>query len=167
MNSNKNTFDAIWQQMEPNARELGIRDGDLPRIRSKVKSLFISAGWANKEGVVEFMNDLDAATALQAARKELERTARLVASEEAASKLVARAGSTPTKAQVLSASSSVSLHSTGVSSGSFSPRMGSVGDRCPRCHGSMEPVGLANGKTAIYCTKDRVVLPLSPEDSAR
>jgi len=169
------TFDEIWNQgMEANAKALGVRDGDLPKVRAKVKNLFISAGWASPEGDVEFVSQLDAANALQAARKELSRVAERVAHE---GKVVrATAGTTPTKSQVLSASAgsdptgptTATIHTSHtIEAGAFAPKMGKVGDRCPRCMGSMEPVGLANGKGAIYCTRDRVVVPLSQDTQVR
>ena len=162
------TFEDMWRQgMEEDARKLGVRDGDLPKVRAKVKNLFISAGWGKADGSLEFVSQLDAANALQAAKKELSAVAERVAQQ---SKVVqAAAGTTPTKSQVLSASSDTpklaTLHSSHtLEAGAFAPKMGSVGDRCPRCHGSMEPVGLANGKAAIYCIRDRVVTPL-PQDT--
>lgn len=169
------TFDKLWNQgMADDARKLGVIDGDLLTVRSRVKALFVSAGWAQPDGTVEFVTEQDAANALQAAREVVEKTStRLAAERKVVRAHPVSAGTTPTKMQVLSGnarpidhineagSSSAVLHSTGaVATASFNPKMGQVGDRCPRCHGSMEPVGLVNERGALYCSRDRVVQPL-------
>jgi hypothetical protein len=164
------TFDKLWNQgMADDARRLGVVDGDLSRVRSKVKNLLIDAGWAKADGAVEFVTEQDAANALQAAHKVLTSAA---ASFSAQRKVVkASVGHSPTRAQVLSGSTissavsndpvTVNLTSANtVDAGSFNPEMGKVGDRCPRCHGSMEPVGLVNDRAGLYCPRDRVVSPL-------
>lgn len=165
------TFNKLWKQgMEDDARRLGVIDGDLAAVRAKVKNTLVSGGWANAEGNVEFVTEQDAANALQAAQKTLIAASERLAKER---KVVrTSSGVTPTKASVLSASTVhvdpsekrvVNLTSAGnthVDASAFSPKMGEVGDRCPRCRGSMDPVGLVNDRAGLYCTRDRVVVPL-------
>ena len=167
------TFDSLWKQgLEGDAKNLGVIDGDLPQVRNRVKNLFVSAGWTKPDGTTEFVSNQDCANALQAARTELNKVAPLVAAQRKVAAIRAStAGATPTKSGVLSASvagsapatQQVTLQSTGaeVAAASFAPNMGKVGDKCPRCYGHMEPVKLANNRAAIYCTRDRVVTPLS------
>jgi hypothetical protein len=164
----KTTFEDLWKAgLEGDAKAFGVIDGDLLQIRNKVKNLFVSAGWTKPDGTTVFVSDMDCANALQAARTELNKSAPLVAATRKASTLQASSASaTPTKSSVLSASHAssqpVALHSTGSElAAAFAPQLGRVGDRCPRCQGRMEPVKLVNAKAANYCTRDRVVVPLS------
>ena len=167
------TFEELWQSgMEANAKDLGVLDGDLATVRSKVKNLLIRAGWAQSDGSVGFVSDLDHANALQACRKELNAAADKLVSERKVVRASAVPGSTPTKEQVLSASSNVPQEATLypsaiVDASSALPKIGHIGDRCPRCSASMQPVGLANNKAALYCTQDRVVVPLASDITVR
>jgi hypothetical protein len=167
------TFEGIWKDgLEGDAQKAGVRDGDLHRVRARLKALFIRAGWATPEGNVDFVSEEDAANALIAARRELDTVASKVAHEGRVTRSVA--GSSPTKSQVLSAAmrseqQMATLHSSPQNevSGSFAPRMGQTGDHCPRCSSAMEPVRLANQRAALYCTRDRVVIPMSPDTQIR
>lgn len=153
----KTTFAYLWENgLEADAKRSGVIDGDLPKVRSKVKSMLISAGWCTPGGDVEFVSDEDYANCLQRAGKELARVSALVSSVRKAEALSANAGS-PTRAQVL-AGADVPLQTK--VSGGFSPAMGEVGDPCPRCQGPMQVVAIANSRAALYCTRDRVVTPL-------
>lgn len=177
MSKIKTTFDDLWKKgLENDARSLGVIDGDLPKVRSKVKNVLIRAGWATAAGDVDFVTDMDAANALQAARKELNRVSERLVAERKVVRASKTPGMAPTKAQVLNASAEsltpgpqqVHLESTQHAvEASFLPKMAQVGDRCPRCHGSMTPVGLANSRGGLYCTKDRVVVPLSADTQVR
>jgi len=163
------TFDKLWNRgMADDARRLGVVDGDLASIRSKVKNRLIDAGWAKADGTVEFVTEQDAANALKAAQDTLVAAASKVTTER---KVVrASVGTSPTRSQVLSGSArpigsqpnvaTLMSANTTVDAGSFNPEMGKVGDRCPRCHGSMAPVGLVNDSAGLYCPRDRVVQPL-------
>lgn len=164
----KTTFDLLWKKgLENDAKNLGVIDGDLGTVRAKVKNLFVSAGWAEPDGTASFVSDLDFANALQAARAELNKVAPFIAATRKVEAIRASAGGSPTKSQVvagksLSASAEVTLQSTGnlVTAATFAPKMGQVGDKCPRCNSQMDPVMLANKQPAIYCVRDRVVTPL-------
>jgi len=165
------TFDNLWNKgMASDARSLGVRDGDLHTVRSKVKNLLVGSGWATPDGKVEFVTEQDAANALLAARNVIEEASATLSAS--AKIVVASAGTSPTKQQVLSGSAKATVVSSGteqvtltstnseVVNAAFHPKMAQAGDRCPRCHGAMEPVSLANERGGIYCRQDRVVLPL-------
>jgi hypothetical protein len=159
------TFDNFWSSIEAKARELGAVDGDLPQIRSAVKNVMVTAGWADVSGSVNFLSKSDKASALSAATAEVQRLSPAITH---ARKLTFTAGFQPTKGS-LSASASPVLEMSNVESvsSSFSPQMAKVGDACPRCSGSMQPVGLVNDRSALYCPKDRVVMPLPTGVSLR
>lgn len=150
------TFEQLWQDLEVSAKTAGIIDGDLDIVRSSVKNLLVTAGWADPSGVVSFVSTSDQATCVEAAKTELARLAPTLSTQR---KLVtAELSSHQNKMQVLSAGAATDFTGTGVSASA--PTMAKAGDRCPRCSGAMEPVGLVNDRAALYCDKDRVVLPL-------
>ncbi len=155
------TFESFWaQNLEPKAKAHGVVDGDLSRIRGAVKNLLISAGWATVEGAMTLSSDKDAANCLTAAAASVDATAPFVAAERKVVRV--SAGSTPTKGMLRASAdgdSVVDFASQTTVNPEF-PVLASVGDACPRCKGSMEPVALANNKAAVYCNRDRVVLPL-------
>jgi hypothetical protein len=161
------TFDNFWSSIEAKARELGAVDGDLPQIRIAVKNVLVTAGWADVSGIVNFLSETDKASALSAATAEVQRLSPALTQ---ARKLTFTAGFQPTKGSLsASASASPVLEMSNVESvsSSFSPQMAKVGDACPRCSGSMQPVGLVNDRSALYCPKDRVVMPLPTGVSLR
>jgi hypothetical protein len=166
------SFDHLWtSELEAKAKSLGVIDGDLPRIRATVKNTLISADWAANDGTVTFSSEEDRNNAIKAAVDVLTIASQRTAAER---RVVVKptVGSAPTKSQVLLASaggdaltafSSVST----VRTGAFAPEMAKAGDKCPRCNSSMEPIGLVNDRAALYCSRDRVVLPLSASSSVR
>lgn len=166
------SFDNLWtSELEAKAKGLGVIDGDLPRIRASVKNALISADWVTNDGTVTFSSENDKSNALKAAVEVLTISSQRTTAER---RVVVRpqAGMSPTKSQVLLASSA-SAAPTGFSSvspvrnGAFSPEMAKAGDKCPRCNSTMEPVGLVNERAALYCSRDRVVEPLSADSSVR
>jgi hypothetical protein len=174
----KTSFEQLWAgELEAKARAAGAIDGDIPRIRSAAKNLLISAGWAETTGECHFLSDGDKGACLTAAAETIERTTGQLVSERNLVRATTQPGFSPTKTQVLAGSAQAAV-SAGVetmvlesvqqvSAGSFTPACAKLGDRCPRCSGSMETVGLVNDKASIYCTRDRVVLPLSSDYSMR
>lgn len=165
------TFDQLWtSDMESKAKALGVIDGDLHRVRASVKNLLVTAGWAANDGSLSFTSETDRSNAITASMQVLTSTAQRTAAERRVT--VAPRGSTPTKASILQASAAAPPQSASFSSASpvrvaSFPALAKVGDRCPRCNGNMDPVGLVNDRGALYCPRDRVVLPLSPDVSVR
>jgi hypothetical protein len=159
------TFDNFWSSIEAKAKELGVVDGDLPQVRTAVKNVLVTAGWADVSGGVNFLSDNDKAAALSAATTEIQRLSPTISQSR---KLTFTAGFQPTKNR-LSANTTTTLEMSNVESvsSSFTPHMAKVGDACPRCSGSMQPVGLVNDRSALYCPKDRVVMPLPTGVSLR
>lgn len=159
------TFDNFWSSIEAKAKELGVVDGDLPQVRTAVKNVLVTAGWADVSGIVNFLSDNDKAAALSAATAEVQRLSPAISQSR---KLTLTAGFQPTK-NSLSANTTTTLEMSNVESvsSSFTPQMAKVGDACPRCSGSMQPVGLVNDRSALYCPKDRVVMPLPTGVSLR
>jgi len=159
------TFDNFWSSIEAKAKELGVVDGDLPQVRTAVKNVLVTAGWADVSGIVNFLSDNDKAAALSAATAEVQRLSPAISQSR---KLTLTAGFQPTK-NSLSANTTTTLEMSNVESvsSSFAPQMAKVGDACPRCSGSMQPVGLVNDRSALYCPKDRVVMPLPTGVSLR
>lgn len=159
------TFDNFWTSIEAKAKELGVVDGDLPQVRTAVKNVLVTAGWADISGAVNFLSDKDKAAAVSAATAEVQRLSPTIAQSR---KLTFNSGFQPTK-NSLSANTTTSLEMSNVQSVSsnFAPQMAKVGDACPRCSGSMQPVGLVNERSALYCPKDRVVMPLPAGVSLR
>ena len=169
------SFESVWStSLEPKARALGAIDGDLDRVRAAAKSLMITAGWTNNTGDCSFVNEGDLSNCLSATVQLVENTTKSVVAQRRV--VTAKAGFGPTKAQVVAGSAralvsasapTVELTSTQVAASNFAPAMARVGDRCPRCSGSMEPVGLVNERAGLYCPRDRVVLPLPADQSVR
>jgi len=166
------SFDNLWtSELEAKAKSLGVIDGDLSHIRASVKNALISADWVEKDGTLSFSSENDRTNALKAAVDVLTVNSQRAAAER---KVVVRptAGTSPTKSQVLLASAT-SASPTAFSSvspvrtGAFAPEMAKPGDKCPRCNSTMEPVGLVNERAALYCSRDRVVEPLSAASSVR
>ena len=159
MASISGSFDDLWNSgLVDIAKKVGLSGSDIASIRSAVKNRFVSAGWADTNGNLDFVSDADAAFALGEAKKIVDSRSRKV---HASRTLNAHhnPSNSPTRTS-LSASSNVGLMDhPSVSVGSFSPKLASPGDPCPRCNSTMEAVLLANNKSALYCTKDRVVVP--------
>ena len=165
------SFDNLWtSELEAKAKAFGVIDGDLSRIRATVKNALISADWALNDGSLLFSSENDKANAVKAAVEVLSAASQRQVAERRVT-VRPTVGSSPTKAQVLQASTGVDSMSfssvSTVKSGSFSPDMAKAGDKCPRCSGAMDPVGLVNDRAALYCPRDRVVLPLPPASSVR
>lgn len=153
----KNTFSDLWNNgLADVAREEGVRDGDLPKVRASVKAALIRATWCARDGSLEFANDKDQANCLRHARKVVEKEAPKYAHSHLAASMV---GQSPTR-RSLSAFLNPVTPDTMLSAG-FSPRMAEVGDSCPNCGGQMRAVELANSKPGLFCPHDRVCLPLA------
>ncbi len=164
------SFDQLWtSDLEAKAKALGALDGDLPRVRATVKNALISADWASNDGSLRFSSDNDQNNALKAAVEAMTSASQRAAAERKVT--VKHAGVAPTRSQVLLASASAPPTTfssvSPVRTGAFSPESAKAGDKCPRCNSMMEPVGLVNERAALYCSRDRVVLPLSAESSVR
>ncbi len=160
-------FNHLWQTiLEPKAKDMGLIDGDMPKVRSAVKNMMVSAGWSDVEGKVDFISAEDLNAGMEASLDII----KVIGPTLVASRRVThRHGFTPTKTQIVDTTVSpvvqasvepVELTSTQSVTAAFHPEMGKVGDRCPKCSGSMEPVALVNERGAIMCQRDRVVTPL-------
>lgn len=160
------TFDSFWQSLEGTAKDLGVTDGDLPQLRTSVKSVLVAAGWADPSGKTEFLSASDEKACRAAAETEVSRLAPALAQ---ARQLVFTSGFHPTKNSLSAASAPVVTEMTSAQTvtSSFQPQMAKVGDSCPRCSGPMQAVGLVNDRSALYCPKDRVVEPLPVGVSSR
>jgi hypothetical protein len=156
------TFDSFWQSIEADVKDLGISDGDLAHARSSVKSVLVAAGWADPSGSVNFLSESDKASCKAAAEAEV---ARLAPVMNQSRKLSFSAGFQPTKNSLTASTTTAAGAFTEMAnvqtvSSNFSPALAKLGDACPRCSGTMQPVGLVNDRAALYCPKDRVVQPL-------
>lgn len=158
------SYEDFWQVLEAKAKELGLTDGDLPHVFTAVKNVVVSAGWADQTGAMSFLSESDKEACVQASFAEIERIAPKLEHER---KLTFKSGFSPTKSNLKPGTTTAQISSTGTLSSSSLVAMGKPGDRCPRCSGSMQPVGLVNDKAALYCPKDRVVLPLAGDASIR
>ena len=153
------TFQDLWnRKFEAKARAQGAIDADIPTVQAAVKSLIVDSGWGTVSGSLSFVSVKDYETCVACATATL--TAAVTkASGARQTKAILAAnvlGHSPTSA-TLSANTYQVVRTTA----NFNPVMAKVGDNCPRCNSPMVPVGLVNGRTAIYCTQDRVVLPVS------
>jgi len=159
----KLSFSDLWAtHLEAKALAAGAVDGDFQSIRVAARNVLVSAGWDDGQGALNFVSNTDLASCIKAAVEAVETSAHLASHHRLAARAQPVVGASATKAQVLSAYSMAEFTSAQKAPvASFSPLMAKPGDRCPRCSGSMEPVILVNDKPAVYCTKDRVVLPLS------
>lgn len=177
---NKQSFESLWSRhLEPKAKAHGVRDGDVSKVRTAVKNLLVTAGWADQNGATSFGSIKDFNACLSAATQTIDRVAPPLAAERKLTTV--RAGFTPTKSQMLAGSAVALPAATGewtpvtlesvpevqVAAVTFSPLLAKLGDKCPRCSGSMQPVALVNDRAALYCNRDRVVLPLPPEQTMR
>lgn len=151
------TFESFWQSLEVKAKELGVGDGDLPQLRSGVKNVLVAAGWSNTSGKLEFLSASDQSACEAAAMAEMQRVAPAMAQSR---KLTFTSGFNPTKHNLSASTTTTEMASVSPVTSAFSPMMAKVGDTCPRCSGSMQAVGLVNERSALYCPKDRVVMPL-------
>jgi hypothetical protein len=164
-------FDNLWtSDLEAKAKGLGVIDGDLPRVRAAVKNALVSADWAANDGSLTFLSENDRNNAVKAALDVLTTVSQRASADRRVT--VKPTGSSPTKSQVLLASTAGAPTTafasvTPVRNGAFTPDVAKAGDKCPRCSGSMEPVGLVNDRAGLYCSRDRVVLPLSAASSVR
>ncbi len=162
----KTTFETIWEKsLETVARQNGAVDGDLHRVRTAAKNLLVAAGWAQPSGDCSFVSDADLQACVSAAVPAVTRAAKQAESERRLAPPTP--GLSPTKRQIMAGAETVELTSAQLTASAFSPQMAQVGDRCPRCSGSMEPVGLVNERAGLYCVRDRVVLPLASEQAVR
>lgn len=144
------SFEDIWgTTLVAKAKSAGVRDGDLDQVRSSVKNMLVSSGWVTADGKTNFLSSVDANAALSAATSHLEKVAEPLVQ---ASKV--------TRAQVIQASMMTDFHSAGTSVVAGLPGVATVGDRCTKCSGAMDVVSLVNDRVGLYCTRDRVVLPL-------
>ena len=157
------TFENFWQDLERKAKDQGVGDGDLSQVRRAVKNVLIAAGWADAAGNVEFLSEADKTACKAAADAEV---ARVVPAMAQARTLNFTAGFHPTK-NALQASTATEMTAVSPVSAAFNPVLAKVGDKCPRCEGSMQAVGLVNERAALYCPKDRVVMPLPSGVSLR
>ncbi len=154
-----NTFSNLWDDgLADAARAAGVRDGDLNKIRAKVKATLVSATWADNEGKLCFANDADMAACLQTARAVVDSESPKYAHSHLKASLQ---GQHPNKTS-LSAFLNPVTPDTMISAG-FSPVMAKPGDRCPNCSGNMLAVELVNQKPGLFCPADRVCLPLSTD----
>lgn len=159
-------FESFWQSLEPKAKGTGMSDGDLAHARSSVKNVLVAAGWSDSSGRIEFLSSADQAACENAALAEVQRIAPSLVQSR---KLVFTDGFHPTR-HSLSAQTqpqAALAEMTPVVSSNFHPTLAKVGDNCPRCSGAMQAVGLVNDRSALYCPKDRVVMPLPSGVSLR
>ena len=156
----KSNMETFWAKVEPRARELGAQDSDNTILRSKVKNLLISASWGSPSGELSFLSDSDEANAISAAMDLVDEEAvKVVAVRHRANREI-RVGCTPTATGVSQAVSASTFSPVGQAPVAPLPPPVTLDTRCPRCSSPMNTVGLANDGAAIYCSKDRIVLPL-------
>jgi hypothetical protein len=152
----KSSVEKVYQTIETEAKGNGVRDGDMDAVYRVVKATLVDAGWATSGGEVSFVSAEDAQNAMGAVRDAVLTLSKGLANR----KVVLQPGSQPTKNHVSSASA-VSFQSVPQAvAGGFHATMAKVGDTCPKCNGSMQQVLLVNERSGLYCSKDRVVLPL-------
>lgn len=151
MTSLKQPFNDMWEKVRKHSGiSAGTSDSDLVRERAAVKALVVDAGWSDDKGAsVSFTSSDDYRSAIKASVTEFKRVYEI--SGQHTMLVAGHASGSALKA-------SVGFDS--VAKASFNPVMASLNDKCPRCNSSMEPVGLANSKSAVYCRKDRIAIPL-------
>lgn len=176
MNKLSASFESVWKEnLEPKARALGAHDADLDRARTAAKNMMIAAGWATVDGKCEFISENDLKNCLETTTPVVEKATQTAMADRRV--VTAQTGFVPTKAQVVAGAAKalvsagaepVELTSAQVTTASNSlAGLAAVGDRCPRCSGSMDPVGLVNDRAGLYCPRDRVVLPLPANQTVR
>lgn len=145
----KDTFENLWTNiLSAKAASAGVSDGDLDEVRSSVKSALVSAGWVESSGACSFLSNTDKGNCLTAAAEQIQRVAPNLVNNRKV-----------TRMQVMSASATTDFAPNNAVSASL-PGMAKVGDRCSKCSGTMDVVGLVNDRAGLYCSRDRVVLPL-------
>ena len=156
----KSNMETFWAKVEPRARELGAQDSDVAVIRQKVKNLLISAEWCTSNGDVSFLSKGDEANAISAATTLVDDEAVHVVAKRHRGNRELRIGCTPTANGVATLMSASTFSPVGQAPVAPLPERVTLDTRCPRCSSAMGTIGLANDGAAIYCSKDRIVLPL-------
>ena len=151
------SMEDFWSaNFEGRAREHRLTQPQTASLRAAVKGTLIDAGWAQPDGTLTFSSKADAAAAYKASIRRFQPLAERLAREARV-----QVGSTPTRASVsASASAPANVPLTSLNGSSFHPGVPGLHDNCPRCSSPMQPVRLVNERVAIFCSKDRVVLPL-------
>jgi hypothetical protein len=161
-----NTLDAFWADVcQPMLAQQGGNDGDVQAARNKVKAMLVSAGWCGADGVLSFVSPQDRRTAeRQALVAVVSSVARSVAVRAQAA-ATQQPGMVPTVAsvamQAIETRQVVEMHT--LSAATENPlafAMAKVGDPCPKCQAPMTTISLANSRPALFCNKDKVVVPL-------
>lgn len=155
------TYDDVWMGLEKAAKAEGANDKDLETMRSKVKSFLVDCDWVTPDGEVTVVSVRDKAAMIKAASDQVQRLLPAVVGTRLAASIQANVGFAPTKGQVVAGSTTFSSLLREASSNNNLPMLASVGDRCPKCSSSMKVVRLVNDKAGLFCTSDRVVLPLA------
>jgi hypothetical protein len=152
MASINSSLEDFWAaNFDGRAREHRLTRPQTDALRAAVKGTLIDAGWAKPDGTLAFSSKADANTAYKAAMRRFQPLAERLARE-------ARVRSPLPVSASVSAPANVPI--TSVNGSTFRPGVPGVHDKCPRCSSQMEPVRLVNDRVAIFCSKDRVVLPL-------
>lgn len=153
MATNSCSIEDFWTaNFEGRAREHRLPQPATDALRAAVKGTLIDAGWASPDGTLTFSSKADATAAYRASLRRFQPLAERLAREAQV-----RFTGAPMRASV---SASAEVPFTPVSGAAFHPGVPSVHDKCPRCSSAMEPVRLVNDRVGIFCSKDRVVLPL-------
>lgn len=158
------SFDDFWKKISEKSSLRG--DSELTNIaRANTLSELSQLGWV-REGVVEASAD-GLSKALAAGVRCVERAIARHSREEETRKASASA-----RAKLLSAftkpepvKNTLSARSQFAHTGPkemFNPVMAKFDEKCPRCGSAMQAVSLVNAKMAVFCTRDRVVLPVDP-----
>jgi hypothetical protein len=149
----------LWAAVEPRARELGAQDSDVSELRSKVRNLVIAAGWGDIAGNLAFVSDSDQKNCISAAMTLVDdETVPLVAKRVRSNRKI-RVGYAASPTGGSAAISASTFAPVGAQTAAL-PDPVTPDTRCPRCASAMSTVGLANDGVGIYCSKDRIVLPL-------
>lgn len=160
------TMEEFWTGVEGRARALGAQDSDVAQLRSKTKNLLVSAEWSDTSGNISFSSDNDEKNAISAAVALIEdETGALIAKRQRSNRVI-RAGYAPTSSAITAGVSQTELTASTFRPAAETAHMAelpgpvTMDSRCPRCNSAMQATGLVNNGTALYCSKDRIVLPL-------
>lgn len=162
----KTTMESFWAGIEGRARELGAQDSDVAQLRSKTKNLLISADWSDTSGNVTFSSDNDEKNAISAAVNLIEEETGTIIAKRVRNNREIRMGYSPSSSAITAGANPAELQASTFRPAAESAQMSALpgpvtmDTRCTRCGGAMQATVLVNNGTGLYCSKDRIVLPL-------
>lgn len=152
-------FQDLWATvLESKARQLGITSPvDVGAARQAVRSLCASVGWLEGDDL-SFVTVADKTTCLNSATAVLEKRGQAAVMAS----LAPKEGEFPTQARLVADTKAKQVPFVAAENvvTAAVPGLACADERCPRCSSTMLPVELVNGKTGMYCTQDRVVVPM-------